>query len=57
VSRIRRGAGSALQEIEYAANILEHFCAASNRENALSFCFNAIPSAKPLRIPAGIALG
>jgi serine-type D-Ala-D-Ala carboxypeptidase (penicillin-binding protein 5/6) len=28
-----------------------------NREKALSFCFYAIPDAKPLRTFAGIALG
>jgi hypothetical protein len=35
---------------------LEHFRFSSNRENALSFCFHAIPGAKPLLTFAGIAL-
>ncbi|WP_337184851.1 hypothetical protein [Shinella sp.] len=36
--------------------LLEHFRFSSNRENALSLCFYAIPDAKPLRTFAGIAL-
>ncbi|TGE95288.1 hypothetical protein C9417_20375 [Rhizobium sp. SEMIA 4088] len=36
--------------------LLEQFRFSSNRENALSSCFYAVPDAKPLRTFAGTAL-
>ena len=45
---------SALSQRLYRA--IWHFRFSPNRENALTFCFRAIPDAKSLRTFAGIAL-
>jgi hypothetical protein len=40
----------------HARLVLDHFCFSQKSRTDLSFCFYAIPDAKPLRTFAGIAL-
>ncbi|PWE53064.1 hypothetical protein DEM27_27195 [Metarhizobium album] len=54
----RRGRRAEVCRIKTGHSVfsLEHFRLSPNRESALTFCFYAIPDAKPLSTFAGIAL-